>query len=542
MTRKLRHVVSLGEIADKFAGGTPATVTNWRTRYSNFPAPRRPGSRPLFNLDEIVEWYLWEGPGRRRDLKSEAHSWDDPAWRWTKTVQAFRAVADGADITSNLVALIALRHALVDRGIDAQEWSALVESTDPESILPGLIGRVERADRNLYGLLTPAGAVPESAHPYLHDVLADLDATSASSTSAELVDAVLAVRDEFLVTRHASSATSVPLARCIVAAAQLEPGMSVLDPAVGEGALVLGAARSLQGRLTILGGDNNRAALRIARSRLYVNGFDEYLVKTEVDSLVTHEFADVTADVVLLDPPVDKTQRVDTWLRFAVEHVKPGGRAVVAIPASSLVGVKAARRQPDLRVRRYLEEIRGTAAVTAAVVLPRNWRTDVVGPLVILVVERTARDVPELLMVSALDVEPINKSHSRSSDRIVEWVERAFADSSEGGVALVPLSMFFETLEEAVTRSESAAPSRMSLPKDDDFSDEPVDRVYMAALINEPPRSSRNRNMLNLADQSTEARATLLAQLEQCIAPLHASDPGNHERALWLIAQLRRLG
>jgi len=56
--RSLDAWVTVGEIARSLHCSNPSTVTNWRKRYADFPAPVAGGSRPRFRWGSVLEWVL----------------------------------------------------------------------------------------------------------------------------------------------------------------------------------------------------------------------------------------------------------------------------------------------------------------------------------------------------------------------------------------------------------------------------------------------------------------------------------------------------
>ena len=45
----------------------PSVVTNWRSRYTDFPAPKSSGNPPLYDVVEVMDW-LRHSDSRLRDV------------------------------------------------------------------------------------------------------------------------------------------------------------------------------------------------------------------------------------------------------------------------------------------------------------------------------------------------------------------------------------------------------------------------------------------------------------------------------------------
>src|SRR6478736_5215751 len=79
----LRLVGTNKDLADLF-GVKPSVISNWRSRYPDFPAPFDPaGRQPRYDLDHVVAW------ARLDD--NPAHVPPNAAWWWRRTVAAFGA-------------------------------------------------------------------------------------------------------------------------------------------------------------------------------------------------------------------------------------------------------------------------------------------------------------------------------------------------------------------------------------------------------------------------------------------------------------------
>ena len=129
-------------------------------------------------------------------------------------------------------------------------------------------------------------------------------------------------------------------------------------------------------------------ALRIARSRLLLEGADIVHGVPGLDSLTHDQFPDLLADIVLLDPPMGgRKSGISAWIDHALAHCAPTGRCVAAIPALTITEVAQARRRPDAEVLSRLAELARHGSVTEVRVLPASFRPDVVGPVTCWLIE-----------------------------------------------------------------------------------------------------------------------------------------------------------
>ena len=146
-----------------------------------------------------------------------------------------------------------------------------------------------------------------------------------------------AVRGD-LVDRYAAAsgvpATPARVAACMSSLAGTGAGATVLDPASGTGELL--AAALAQGAVRVLAQDASAATAELTRARLFL-GAGQSAEVTAGDALSADAFPGVEADAVVCRPPVpaSEPQTAVAWARYAVAHLKPGGRAVLALPPSA---------------------------------------------------------------------------------------------------------------------------------------------------------------------------------------------------------------
>jgi hypothetical protein len=128
--------------------------------------------------------------------------------------------------------------------------------------------------------------------------------------------------------------TPARVAAYMISLAGTGDGATVLDPAAGTGELLAAALGRGAGR--VLGQDAGTVAAGLARARL-LPGAGQVAEVADGDALSADAFAGVEADVVLCCPPVPASDPgpAVAWAQYAVAHLKPGGRAVLALPPSA---------------------------------------------------------------------------------------------------------------------------------------------------------------------------------------------------------------
>ncbi len=264
-------VLDTAEIA-RLAGVARGTAATWRRR-ADFPAPAggTPG-RAVYDRAAVEAWLAAAGLVEL-----------DPGPR------LWREVSHAAQGGS-------LREAVVDTAV------AAARRGNGEVLPPSIPG-------NLTWLITRA-----------------VDDVGAAAVRGDLLD------------RYAAASgipvTPARVAAYMVSLAGAGDGATVLDPASGTGELL--AAALAHGAARVLAQDPDVAMADLARARLFL-GKDQSADVVTGDALGRDAFPGTEADAVVCRPPVPagEPQTAVAWARYALAHLKPGGRAVLALPPSA---------------------------------------------------------------------------------------------------------------------------------------------------------------------------------------------------------------
>lgn len=406
-------LVTLSQIAELARVGASA-VSNWRKRYSDFPAPvsNATGGRDLFSLADVEDWLA-----RYERL--------DPTTRNERLL--FRAAdilrADsGTDrLVETLCAALSLEYCLSrDRRLGGMDGQVLV--TDAPS---SLIARVEAANPELGGVFSPLLEVPPERADAILNLVAQMDLDAIRAT----FEWVLERRSRFVDTKTGKSLTA------LLMALGDDRALSVFDPAAGEAGFLLAAGAESGAQL--YGQEINEGALRVAKQRLLVHERQAHL--RIGDSLIDDRFPDLRADAIYCDPPYGAktdTQGIDisqprwlfgpptakttefAWLQHVVHHLSDSGRGYVLLPAGSL---HRGGREADIR-----RELVRRGAIETIIGLPGRTADRTSTPLAVWVVKRpdSPTDPDRILFINVIarhsdDDRPLNANTIRRISGIV---------------------------------------------------------------------------------------------------------------------------
>ncbi len=345
--------VTAAEIS-RIAGVTRATVSNWRRRHDDFPAPSGgTESSPLYDLEAVRAWLASRGQTSAANPTEELRT----------TLRLHPPGSGGAAKLLPLVLAAARR--------TPDELTALMELPDAD-----LITRADSAAADLADTVPGAEAV--------HFTTADNPALRALLLCVrdEGGQAALSVLAERELEDSAASGTYQTPGPLADLAARLIPGTptSVLDPACGSGTLLAAAARL--GASELYGQDTVPVQAQRSAVSLMLAAPDTTVTIRTGDSLRADAYPGLTADAVLCNPPYGdrdwghdelaydprwaygvpaRAESELAWVQHALAHLTPGGYAALVLPPAT------ASRASGRRVR---AELVRSGALRAVVALP----------------------------------------------------------------------------------------------------------------------------------------------------------------------------
>ncbi|WP_225846853.1 N-6 DNA methylase [Streptomyces sp. HPF1205] len=347
--------VTAAEIS-RLAGVTRATVSNWRRRHPDFPAPSGgTDASPLYDLRTVRTWLAARGHGAAASPAEELRS----ALRLAPGGSATRllpfvlaAARGGKDDLTDLAALS-------DADLAARARGSVAALGDSVPASDGIAYKA--ADAGL--LRGVVHCVRDEGGQSALDVLAERELEDSAATGAYRTPLPLAD----LMARLAAPAAKPYPAR-------------VLDPACGSGSLLAAAARL--GARHLYGQDVLPVQAQRSAVRLLLTAPDAEVVMRSGDSLRADAFPDVAVDAVLCNPPyADRDWGHDTlaydprwaygvpprgeselaWNQHVLSHLGSGGLAVMLLPPAT------AARPAGRRVR---AELLRAGALRAVIALP----------------------------------------------------------------------------------------------------------------------------------------------------------------------------
>ncbi|MFF5840496.1 N-6 DNA methylase [Streptomyces massasporeus] len=380
--------VTAAEIS-RIAGVTRATVSNWRRRHEDFPAPSGgTETSPLYDLESVRAWLSARGHVSAANPSEEL-----------RTTLRLRAQGGGSGVSEGLLLLV-----LAAAGHSPEELTAVTESSDAD-----LVGHAQR------DAVTAADAVPAAGPVRFGASDAAVLRALYACVRDEGGQAALGVLAERELEDSAASGaylTPEPLADLL---AHLIPGSAsrVLDPACGGGTLLAAAARL--GARELYGQDSLPVqALRSAVS-LMLTAPEAAVTVHAADSLRADAFPDLPADAVLCNPPYGvrdwghdelaydprwaygvpaRAESELAWVQHALAHLAPGGYAALLLPPAT------AGRASGRRVR---AELVRSGALRAVIALPVGASVPLHVGLQVWVLQRPEPGGPERKSVLFVD-------------------------------------------------------------------------------------------------------------------------------------------
>jgi SAM-dependent methyltransferase len=339
----------------RLAGVGRAAVSNWRRRYADFPKPvGGSAASPLYALAEVEAWLTRHG-------RQFQVSPGDRVWQRVRGAVDDLALGDLLGYLGGF--LVFLSRA-------PEQWRRLARRRDDT-----LAGMLSAAIRKAVPELPdgPGGTDPVEVEWVA--ILREAAEAAEGDRHREVLDFACARNLEIHARRRL--VTTEPVAELMVDLAGATGG-TVLDPACGVGTLLRAAHR--RGAEAVLGQEVDAAAARLATARLLLHGAPARVHAG--DSLLADAYHDEMADAVVCDPPMaerswgyedltadprwqyglpPRGEPELAWAQHCLSHVKPGGRAVVLMPAA------AASRRAGRRIRSNLLR---AGALRAVVTIP----------------------------------------------------------------------------------------------------------------------------------------------------------------------------
>lgn len=401
MNQQANAFVTAADIS-RLAGVTRATVSNWRRRHPDFPAPAGgTDTSPTYDLDAVRAW-----------LSARGQLPDDTPADELRT--ALRSHLGDGELTLHLLpaALAAARLGPKEREIlpelrdDALLQWVRAATDGGADVIPGIESPAYSADaagplRALVRCVVADG--PESATDVLAErLLEDTGSTGTYLTPRPLTD---------LMARLLTDSTG-------------DFPASVLDPACGTGSLLAAAASA--GATELHGQDILVAQAAQAAVRLRLSTPEAVISVRTGDSLRSDAFKGLTTGAILCNPPYGvrdwghedlayderwaygvppKGEPELAWVQHCLAHLAPGGRAVLLMPPA------VAERTAGRRIRAQLVR---DGALRAVFSLPQGAATPLHIGLHLWVLERPDPQTEVLGTVLLVDA-------AASENRDLDW-------------------------------------------------------------------------------------------------------------------------
>jgi type I restriction enzyme M protein len=377
------NYLSLTDVANR-AGVRLSAVSNWRTRYPNFPMPRMIAGQEVFGEREVAQWLRGRKIPRNRLKPDErpgtsysdrflrnvgtsdsriaitvSHEAQPRESKWTTQLwTAVDRLRGSHDTASSLEFLLGLVYVRMHR---TDAWQSLIDAS-----------RLPEVREVLAGVSLPMGAgtppvpvfraVAGTADLSLVEavrLIAEIDLGNDSgpeSIGAQISDAILAKLERGMG-RSGGHFTPPDVARCLVEL--LDPQLSdrVYDPFCGSGELLSAAAAHVNRKRGSLGGwqvfgqTSHEWSWLTSTMNLALHG-----VKAELsmpgNALQEDRFLEQRFSRIMSNPPFNlqldllqdrvwpfgeppKHNANFAWLQHVVTKLEPDGRAAVVMPGSA---------------------------------------------------------------------------------------------------------------------------------------------------------------------------------------------------------------
>ncbi len=252
--------------------------------------------------------------------------------------------------------------------------------------------------------------------------------------------------------------TPEPVAKLMLELADIAPGQSVYDPCAGLGEILIGAGRRLGNidtvaslpsapRMNIYGAEISLMACCVTRCRLLLNGFDGISLKNDdtLERPLPGDRAETGFDRIVAAPPWGSDEQheqfpfptaraEELFLQHVMAYLRPGGRAVVALPERTLVHAEASALRKEL-LSRY--RVDGVIALPPGALEPCTSRST---SLIVFSRARPRKRV-RFVTVSPTAWQELSSSGGRSTSGWVLEISRILADDRDLQGELVALGV-----------------------------------------------------------------------------------------------------
>lgn len=405
----------IAELADV----SRAAVSNWRTRYTDFPAPAGgTDARPLFDRSAVISWLLNQGRPVRESSALQV---------WA-AINSLRSVASIEELVVHAHRLLAVRH-LADQGNSEAShlWAALKHERSEinQEALARALSRLLPSAPDITRVTMSSLAV---ATPTIATAISTIDPTTLLNASTLLLE-----RAGAEAARAGSAfglANSRTAAILAAAASSASSPTTVYDPACGISEAMQTIALQRENQINVFGVDVNADALLISAVRALLRGIAADYVQADV--LAQDPHPELRVDLIVAEPPFslkwdvpgaisDSRWRFGTpprmsadfaWIQHVIAHLAPGGRGYVLTTRSPLT-----RGGTEGRIR---AELLKHDLIRAVVGLPGKLLPNTSIPLALWVLGGVtdSAEANSVLIIDATDT-------AQPEDRIGVWLAGA---------------------------------------------------------------------------------------------------------------------
>ncbi|MFD0032108.1 N-6 DNA methylase [Streptomyces sp. NPDC127172] len=426
--------VTAAEIS-RLAGVTRATVSNWRRRHEDFPAPTGGSdTSPLYDLKAVRDW-----------LAGRGYSASISAMEELRTLLRRPDVARGSAARLIPFVLVAAEATPEQRKM----WAGSADSDLVRQARPSVARALAEVPPESGNGASAANTEVDAE--LLRAVLACVDEEAAGGATGSGTLDVLAQRELDDNPSSSSYYTPKPVADLVVSlltdARSGSFPQEVLDPACGSGAFLVAAAEA--GARMLYGQDVAAVQAQRTAVRLRIAAPDTRSTVHAGDSLRADAFEGLTVSGVACNPPFgvrdwgqdelaydprwaygvpSRSDSELAWAQHALAHVAPGGPVVMVMPSGTAFSPSG---------RRVRAELVRTGALRAVAALPQGAVTYTNVQLQLWVLQRpdSAATAPQsvLFMDSAVDADASGESAvdwPRLTGQVTEFW-RAFATNPE---------------------------------------------------------------------------------------------------------------